>query len=122
MIISFFSLLPFSCLIIVAMPAHFALNKLLYASRDAAIFPFAAETANVAEGAHMQREVRLPGAPGALPRPAEPLPMRMAAAEWEHLCAEPHHCGAWDAIVACFFVDATPDLLRTSMSQPTQSI
>ena len=61
----------------------------------------------------MQREVRLPGAPGALPRPAEPLPMRMAAAEWEHLCAEPRHFGAWDAIVACFFVDATPDLLRT---------
>ena len=39
--------------------------------------------------------------------------MRMAAAEWEHHCTEPQHAGAWDAVVACFFVDATPDLLRT---------
>ena len=99
-------------------PAHFCLNKLLHASRDATIFPFAHEAANVAEGALVARflaarEVRLPGAPGAQPRPPEPLPMRMAAAEWEHHCTEPQHAGAWDAVVACFFVDATPDLLRT---------
>ena len=94
-------------------PAHFCLNKLLHASRDVTIFPFAHEAANVAEGAHLTREVRLPGAPGAQPRPPEPLPMRMAAAEWEHHCTEPQHAGAWDAVVACFFVDATPDLLRT---------
>ena len=94
-------------------PAHFCLNKLLHASRDVTIFPFAHEAANVAEGAHLTREVRLPGGPGAQPRPPEPLPMRMAAAEWEHHCTEPQHAGAWDAVVACFFVDATPDLLRT---------